>query len=198
MVYSRIHEKTKRRYKKSMRDVIKSLARTVDVYRPALKVPCDNCYFDRMTSKSTNKCKWTEEEAISKQAEWGASHQGELRYKFFIKGRCPICKALGYTEIKRKSTPKCLITWNPIDNKGNNLSYSVVGVESATLVQLKTDPKHFDLFQDCERMVVDGVDCLPARPPILRGIGNQTILVAVGYTNIKNNPDSGEIVKDYR
>jgi hypothetical protein len=193
----RISPKTKDRYRKAMRDVIKGMSRRIQVYKQPIKHLCDNCYYDKMTSKSTGKCKWTIAEAQQKQAEWEAIYSGQVRYKWFRHGRCPICKGLGYLETRRRTSVDCLVIWEPEGRYGNSITYTAAGTEGSTLLQLKTDPKYYDLFKNCVSIVVDGIDCKLSRPPILRGLGNQSVLVISAFTTEKPKVDSGEIIKDY-
>lgn len=194
---NRISPKTKDRFRKSIRDVIKGLSRKVMVYRQPIKLECPNCYYDKLTAKSTGKCKWTLSEAETLQHDYALSHPGEIRYKWFRVGRCPICKGEGYLEIKRRSWADCLVTWDPESRTSNDLTYTPAGTEGSTVVQLKTDPKHYDLFKNCVRIIVDGVECKLSRPPILRGLGNQAVLVIYAFTTDKPKLDSGEIIKEY-
>ena len=190
----RISEKTKERFKQSIRDVVKGLSRRIQVYKQPIKNECDNCYFDKLTSKSTGKCKWTIEEAENLQINYEIDHPGQIHYKWFKTGRCPICKGNGFLEIKRRVWINCLVTWNP----GNNDEvYTPAGTEGATMVQLKTDPKYLNLFINCSSIVVDGIECKMDKPPISRGIGDQAILVISAFTTQKPKVNSGEIIKEY-
>ena len=197
MVRGRISPKTKDRFRKSVRDVIKGLSRKILIYKQPIKLECPNCYYDKMTATSTGKCKWDVTEAEEKQAEWIALHPGEVRFKYFRVGRCPICKGAGYLEIKRKAWADCLVIWNPGSSSSNDTIYTPAGTEGSTVVQLKTDPKYYDLFKNCTRIVVDGVECKLSKPPILRGLGNQSVLIISAFTTDKPKLDSGEIIKEY-
>lgn len=189
MVRGRIHPKTRDRFRKAIRDVIKGLSRKVQVYKQPIKQECPNCYYDKMTGKSTGKCKWTPDEAAAKN--------DPTRYKWFRVGRCPICKGQGYLEIRRRAWADCLVIWDPDSRYNNNITYTAAGSEGSTLVQLKTDPKYYDLFKNCERIIVDGVECKLSRPPLLRGLGVQAVLIISAFTTDKPKIDSGEIIKDY-
>lgn len=197
MVRGRISPKTKERFRKSIRDVIDGLSRKVLVYKQPIKNECMNCYFDKLTSKSTGKCKWTVEEAEQKQTEWEAQFPGQVRYKWFRVGRCPICKGTGYLETKRRVWIDCLVTWNPGSRFGNETVYTPAGTEGSSVVQLKTDPKHLELFKNCSSIVIDGVECKLSKPPVSRGLGNQSVLVVTAFTTEKPKLDSGEIIKEY-
>lgn len=198
MVRGRIHPKTKEKFRKAIQDVVKGLSRKVSVYQQPSKGECPNCYYDKMTDSSTGKCQWTPEEALQRQQDWEASGNVSIRYKYFLKGRCPVCKGKGYLETLRKRWIDCLVTWNP-DQKsfGNEMTYTPAGSEGSTLVALKSHPKNFDLFKNCQKIVVDGIDCKLARPPILRGLGNQAVLIIVAFTTDKPKIDSSEIIKEY-
>jgi hypothetical protein len=183
---ARISSLTKDRFKKSIRSVLKKLSRKVMIYKQPIKQECTNCYFDKFTGKSTGKCKWTVDEAEQKQADWIVSHPGQIRYKWFKVGRCPICHGEGYIEIKRKAWIDCLVSWNPNSLYTNSTVYTPAGSEGSTSVQLKTDPKYYDIFKNCV-----------SSPPTLRGLGNQSVLVIMAFTTEKLKVDSEEIVKDY-
>ncbi len=193
----RISNKAKDHYRKAMRSVIKGLSRKVHVYKQSIKQECPNCYYDKITGRSTGKCKWTVLEAEEKQEDWVVTNPGQVRYKWFRNGRCPICRGSGYTEIKRRVVVDCLVIWDPEGRYGNTITYTAAGTEGSTLVQLKTKPVYQDLFKNCESIVVDGVECKISRPPVLRGLGTQSVLVVSAFTTDKPKLDSGEIIKDY-
>jgi len=206
MVRGRIHPKTRDRFRKSIRDVIKGLSRKVLIYKQPIKQECPNCYYDKMTNRSTGKCKWSGisgadnyiEDAIDK---WVTDNPTKARvqapYKYFRVGRCPICRGLGYLEIKRRTWADCLVIWDPDSRYNNNITYTAAGTEGSTLVQLKTDPKHYSTFKNCEAIIVDGVECKLSRPPLLRGLGGQAVLIISAFTTDKPKLDSGEVIKEY-
>jgi hypothetical protein len=197
MVRGRIHPKTRDRFRKSIRDVLKGLSRKVQVYKQPIKQECPNCYFDKMTGRSTGKCKHTVEEAEAKQAAWSAGGNSTTRFKWFRVGRCPVCRGQGYIEIKRRTWTDCVVIWDPENRYNNSITYTAAGSEGSTLVQLKTDPKHYDLFKNCDSIVVDGVPCKLSKPPVLRGLGSQAVLIITAFTTDKPKLDSGEIIKEY-
>jgi len=185
----KISSKTKDRFKNSIKGVIKGLGSKVLVYKKPIQNECVNCYFDKFTGRSTGKCRWTIEEVEDKS--------DSTKYRWFRTGRCPICSGKGLIEIKRKSWVSCLVTWDPNMRFNNALTYTPAGVEGATLVQLKTDPKYYDLFRNCVSVVVDNVECRLSKPPTLRGLGNKSVLVIVAFTSEKLKTDSDEIIKGY-
>lgn len=189
-----IGTKAKEGYKKSMRELTKNLGRNVIVYKQPIKKECTNCFYDKTTDTSTGKCRWTALEAVTKQA---ASGSVELMYKFFKVGRCPVCLGKGYTEIHRKEVVNCLVNWNPSEDSINDLIFNSAGKSSSTSVRLKTEPRYLRLFKESFKIVVDGITCTLTDPPIVRGLGNQTILVVIAYTTDKASEYSDEIVKDY-
>jgi len=187
---ARIGRKTKRRYRDTIRDVIKKLSRKVQVYKQPVKSECPNCYYDKMTASSTGKCKWTAAEALAQN--------DPTRFKYFQFGRCPICNGKGYLETQRKVWVDCLVVWDPAQRgTGNQMIYTPAGTEGSTVVQLKSHPKNFDTFKNCSKIVIDGVECKLSRPPMLRGLGNQSILLISAFTTEKPKIDTDEIIKDY-
>lgn len=205
---NRIRPRTKDKHRKAIRDVIKGLSRKVLVYRQPIKSECPNCYYDKLTNRSTGKCKWTLQQTLDKQSEYASTHPDmetcdtkpptNIRYKWFKYGRCPVCNGKGYLETKRRSWADCLVIWDPsARGAANELVYTPAGTEGSTVVQLKTDPKNYDLFKNCDYIVVDGINCKMSRPPILRGLGVQAVLIVTAFTTDKPKIDSGEIIKDY-
>lgn len=203
---NRIRPNTRKKHKKAIQDVLRGLSRKVLIYRQPIRNMCPNCYFDKLTNRSTGKCKWTVEEAEQKQAEittldpdiCETRFVSNIRYKWFRYGRCPVCHGQGYLETKRRTWADCVVIWNPSSRGGGNeMTYTPAGTEGSTIVELKTDPKHYDNFKNCDYLVIDGIDCKMSRPPILRGLGVQAVLIIVAFTTEKPSIDSGEIIKDY-
>lgn len=186
----KISKKVKDRYKRHIQRLVNDLSRKVIVYKQSVKSECPNCYFDKMTQRSTGKCKWTAVEVEAKN--------DSTKYKYFIFGRCPICQGKGYLEIIRRTCVPCLITWNPSERRGGSeLVYTPAGSEGSTIVRLKTDPKYFDIFKNCEKLVVDDIECKISRIPAKRGLGNESVLVVIAFTTEKQDIDSDEIIKVY-
>ena len=194
---NRISTKTKSRYKNSMRNVVKGLSRRICVHKEPVKNACPNCYYDKLTSKSTGKCKWTVAEAAQLQADYAITNPGVTRYKYFSVGRCPICRGKGQLEIPRRRFVDCLIIWNPKGGGENEDVFTAAGLEGRTIIELKTHPKHYNLFLTCVKIVVDGVECNLYKPPIVRGLGNQSILIVTAVTSNKPKKNSGEAVRDF-
>jgi hypothetical protein len=197
MSHNRISQKAKRNFQKGIKNVIKGLSRRVLIYMHSKKSECPNCLFSKFDNRSTGTCKWTLIETIQKQALWVAAGNTSIKYKYFLRGRCPVCTGKGYLEVLRKRWVDCLITWNPQGRYGNEMVYTIAGSEGSTIVALKTDPNHFDLFKNCDKIVIDGVECKLSRPPLLRGLGNQAVLTIMAFTTEKPKVDTDEIIKDY-
>lgn len=206
---NRIRPTTRRKHKHAIRDVLKGLSRKVLIYKQPVKSECTNCYFDKFTNRSTGKCKWTVAEAEQKQSDYENANPipegtcetrfvSNVRYKWFRYGRCPVCHGDGYLKTKRRTWADCVVAWNPRTRGGGNETvYTPAGTEGSTIVELKTDPKYYDVFKNCDYIVVDGIECKISRPPIFRGLGVQAVLIITAFTTEKPSIDSGEIVKDY-
>ena len=190
-----VSERTKEKYKKSVNKLIESLSRSVVVYKQSIKNECDNCYFDNLTNKSTGKCKWTPQEALSKQSAWLALGNSTVKYKYFLKGRCPVCSGIGYLETLRRTSVKCIINWAP---SADDILQLPAGLAGATPVLLKTYPSYMELFKNCERVVVDGIECTLSTPPMLRGLGNESVLFVLAFTSKTiTEIKSTEVIKGY-
>lgn len=196
---TRISKRVKEKHKKAIRNVIKGLSRKVEVYKQPKKLECPNCYYDKFTDSSTGKCKFDSVIAANSEQDLYETGGGEgIRYKWFKFGRCPVCRGQGFLTIKRRVWTDCIVTWDPgARGARNSITFTAAGTEGSTLVQLKTDPKHYDLFKNSSRIVVDGVECKLSKPPILRGLGSQAILMITAFTTEKPKIDSGEVIKDY-
>jgi len=196
---TRISKRVKEKHKKAIRNVIKGLSRKVEVFKQPKKFECGNCYYDKFTETSTGKCKFDSViKANIAQAEYEAAGGEGLRFKWFKFGRCPVCRGQGFLTTQRKVWADCLVTWDPgARGSRNSITFTAAGTEGSTLVQLKTDPKYYDLFKNSSRLVVDGVECKISKPPILRGLGTQSVLIITAFTTEKPSIDSGEIIKDY-
>lgn len=195
----RIKKKTKDKFRRRIRDVvIDGLGRPVLIYKQPIKSECPNCYYDKLTDKSTNECKWLLVEALQMQQEYEADGGIGLRYKYFVKGRCPICKGYGYLTTVRKTWVDCKITWDPSSRGyGNNVTYTSAGTIGSTVVEIKVHPKYFELFKNCDKMIVDNVECKLSKPPIPRGLGNDSLLIVTAFTTEKISQDQRSIIKDY-
>jgi hypothetical protein len=189
-----VSERTKERYQKSISKLMDGLSRPVIVYKTSAKNYCNNCFFDSLTNKSTGKCKWTAVEALERQEAWVSEGNSNTMYKYFLKGRCPVCGGLGYIETLRKKYVKGVVNWAP----SNEIVQLPAGLAGSTTVLIKTDPSYLELFKCCEKAVVDGIDCVLATPPMLRGIGEVAVLFVLMYTIKTINPDSSDgTIKGY-
>lgn len=197
MTKTRIYQKTKDRFKQTMREVTRDLGHQVKVYTLIKRNECPNCFYDKATESSTGKCKWaTPLEARAKQQEYElTTGSTDLRYKFFKVGRCPVCKNLGYLATYKRRWVQCLVNWDVDDNTA---VYTQAGKDSTSFVDLKTDPKYLNLFLNCTSLEVDGVVCKIESPPTVRGLGNQTILLIRAFADSKLNKRNNEKFKDYR
>jgi hypothetical protein len=172
---------------------VRELGRPVLVYKQPMKYECPNSYFDEATNKSTNTCKWTLLEATQLQQEYESEGGTGLRYEYFIIGNCPVCKGFGYLTSQRKSWVDCKITWGP-SNKDN---YTVAGSEGSIVVELKADYKYTDIFNNSTKVIIDDIKCKLSRPPIKRGLGNETLLIITLFTAEKLTKDKIETIKYY-
>lgn len=174
----RIGLKTKERFKKAIQNVvIDGLSHEIVVYRQDSRAECPNCYYDKVNDRSS---------AIPK------SSPGDTYY--FTIGRCPVCRGSGVVTTKRKRGIKATIAWNPASDSMNMFVFNEAGSTGATRVMIKTDPCHLELMRDCKNATVDGIRCVLASAPLIRGLGNKSILVAIFFTEDKPSLRSGEYI----
>ncbi|MBV5346629.1 hypothetical protein JZU46_00130 [bacterium] len=190
-----INRHIKKQYKKTLNLLIKDLGRSVEVIKKPVKYECFNCYFDKLTNTSTNECRWALQETLQKQQEHVDSGGVGLRYKYFSKSRCPICKGKGFLETVRRQWVDCKVTWNP--DGSEELNAGISGTAGKVLVELKANPKYYKLFSNCITIKVDDIICKLFKPPILRGLGNESILIVIAFTDALPEEDDSETLKEY-
>lgn len=173
----RVSLKTKNRYKRSIQGLINGMSREIVIYQPELRQECPNCYYDKVNDRSTGITK---------------VNIGDPGY--FLSGRCPVCKGRGVIITKRKKCITGLVIWNLTGDAMNNNNYTPAGFDSATRVEIKVDPCYLDLIKESVYIVIDGIRCKLSNPPIIRGLGNKSLLVAHLFVDTKASMDSGEYV----
>ena len=164
--------KAKRRWRDTMTRFINGLGRKIMIYIQDRRVDCPNCYYDSVHDKSSGVCK------VSPASP-----------TYFTIGRCPVCNGAGVLISTRKKCVEGLVQWSP---DINNLTFTEGGFNSITSVTIKMDPCYLDLIKNAKYISVDGVHCKLSKPPVLRGIGEQSVLIATFVTVDKIRTDSGE------
>jgi hypothetical protein len=172
-------QKAKKRWDKGFEKFIDGLNRKILVYLSDTQNECPNCYYDKVNGKSSGIAK---------------SSPGDSNY--FVSGRCPVCNGKGVVITTRRKSIKGVVIWDPAGEGANALTFTSGGRESATKVQIKVDANYLELLRDCKHVVIDGITCKLAAPPLLRGIGKQSIVVVEFFTSSKTKDNSGEIYKN--
>jgi len=174
----RVGEKAKKRWKQAMARMVDGLGRKIVVYLPDRRSECPNCYYDKVHDKSSGVCKVS-----------------PANPTYFAIGRCPVCFGKGVITTSIRKCIEGMVIWNPVgNNAANNLTFNEAGFEGATIVEIKTDICYLDLIKECKHIVIDGVRCKLANPPIIRGVGEKSILIAIFFTTDKPRKGSGEYV----
>lgn len=173
----KIGTKAKKRWKQSMSRLIDGLGRNIIVYLQDKRSECPNCYYDKVHDKSS-----------------GVAKVGPLSPTYFTYGRCPVCTGKGVIVTSRKKCIEGMVVWNPQGNASNSLTFGEAGMEGATLVEIKTDVCYLDLIKDAKYVVLDGIKCKLSSPPIIRGVGGKSVLIASFFTTDKPRKKSGEYV----
>jgi hypothetical protein len=169
----RIKHKTKQRFKKTWKGVVKGLGRRIVVYLSDIKRECPNCYYDKVNRTSS-----------------GVYKTGGSTY--FAVGRCPVCLGKGVLVTTRRRCIEGIVIWNPSGDNMNSLTFTEAGFEGATRVEIKTDICNLELIKNAKYVLVDGLKCKLSNPPIIRGIGGKDLLVAQFFTTDKPKKGSGE------
>jgi len=173
----KIGVKAKKRWKQSMTRLVDGLGRRIIVYLQDKRSECPNCYYDKVHAKSSG---------IAKVLPSSPT--------YFTIGRCPVCLGKGVITTSRKKCIEGMVIWNPQGNATNSLTFSESGVEGATSVEIKTDICYLDLIKQAKWVVMDGIRCKLSNPPIIRGVGGKSVLIASFLTTDKPRSGSGEYV----
>lgn len=173
----RMFDRAKNGFKKTWSRVQDGLGRGVIIYLQPVASECPNCYYDKVNKVSSGVCKNTSEHP-----------------NYFAVGRCSICRGKGVLTSVRRRCIKGIVNWNPSGNSMNSLTFTDAGFEGATRVEIKTDPCNLELIKEAQYVVIDGIQCKLSNPPIMRGIGDQQILIAQFFTVNKPKIGSGEII----
>lgn len=173
--YRKIGAKADKRWQQSMSRLVDGLGRHIVVYLQEKRLECPNCYYDKVHDKSS-----------------GIPKVDSSSPTYFTAGRCPVCSGRGVIVSARKRCIEGMVIWNP--QTSNNLTFSEAGFEGATFVEIKTDVCYLDLIKDSRYVVIDGVRCMLSNPPIIRGVGGKSILIATFFTSDKPRKGSGEYV----
>ncbi len=173
----KIGSKSKTRWKKAMGRMVDGLGRKILVYLSDIRSECPNCYYDKVHDKSS-----------------GVSKVDPSSPTYFTYGRCPVCNGKGVITTSRKKCIQGMVIWNPQGNASNELTFGAAGVEGATLVEIKTDVCYLDLIKTAKHVVIDGIRCKLSNPPIIRGVGGKSVLIASFLTTDKSRSGSGEYV----
>lgn len=171
----KIGTKASKRWKSSMSRLVDGLGRSIVVYLPDKRLECSNCYYDKVHDKSS-----------------GVPKVDSSSPTYFISGRCPVCSGRGVITTARKRCIEGMIIWNP--SSTNSLTFGESGFEGATTVEIKIDTCYLDLIKEAKYVVIDGITCKLSNPPIIRGVGGKSILIATFFTSDKPRKGSGEYV----
>jgi len=174
----KVGTKAKKHWKQSMSRLIDGLGRSIVVYLPDRRSECSNCYYDKVHDKSS-----------------GISKVGPLSPTYFTVGRCPVCTGRGVIVSSRKRCIEGIVIWNPQGNNTNTLTFNEAGMEGMTSVEVKTDVCYLDLIKESKYVIIDGIKCKLSNPPIIRGVGGQSVLVVIFVATDKPRNNSGEYVR---
>jgi len=166
--------KAKKRWKQAMARMVDGLGRRIIVYLPDRRSECPNCYYDKVHDKSSGVCKVSPTSST-----------------YFTIGRCPVCFGKGVLTTSIKKCIEGMVIWNP---STNDLTFTEAGYEGATLIEVKTDICYLDIIKECKYVIIDGLKCKLSNPPIIRGVGDKSILIATFITMDKPRKGSGEYV----
>lgn len=174
-----VGRRTKELWARNTKKLIKGLGRCITIYRSDAETDCPNCFFDAIQRESTGKY-----DPANPNPTGGSLH------KPFTVGRCPVCRGHGVLITKRKKDIRGLVTWSPTPEGmiRTDTNFVPAGKYSNTVCRVKTDPCHLALIRDSKYATIDGLKCVLYDPPIVRGLGNKKVLVALFKVEDKFKP----------
>lgn len=155
-------------YKDLIKEVIEDLHKPITVFSPPLKEDCPNSIWDPINKTDSGQF---DSSFVSPVVIFGET----ISPINFTRGRCPVCRGVGYLEKEVSRSAKALVKWNP--NTADDVESLPVGREGKAVVRIKVLRADFDLINNATHFIVDGVKCELIRAPTIRGLGTQEELV---------------------
>ena len=169
-------------YSNLIKQVIKDLGESVQLYHDPSVADCPNCHYDRVAKQSKNiyDASFTVPETVLGTL---------ITPQSFTRGRCPVCKGEGKLYSYIPINLQALVKWQPNDSE---MERSPAGDEGFNVVRVKARKSYYEKMRDCNYAVIDGVRCELIRPPIFRGLGKQDEIVVAYFEAV----EVGKSVKD--
>jgi len=146
-------------------DLVSELKKPIVVFGQPYKEDCPNCLHDH-NGESINQF----DSSFAAPVVIFGSTVSPIS---FTRGRCPVCHGRGRLESPNISNIYGLVLWNPpsVDPSKGSMVATPAGLEGKNVVRIKVEKCYYDVIRDCTKIVLDGVDCVLAIPPVLRGTG---------------------------
>jgi hypothetical protein len=167
-------------YKDLIKQVVEDLHKPVLVFSPPNKEDCPNCKWDSINKTSSGKF---QDSFVADVIVFGET----ISPVNFTRGRCPVCRGLGYLKQDIQRNVKALVKWNP--GTADDIETLPVGREGAAVVRIKVLRADFELVTKAVSLVVDGVRCELIKPPTIRGLGTQEELVIAFLQEVEPGSD---------
>lgn len=171
---------TRKIYKTLIRDVVDDLHKVITAHLPPSKTDCPNCHWDTQARKSSGTFDNT---FVAPVVIFGQA----INPTPFTRGRCPICKDVGYLTSANNKSLKALVKWNKISD--GDIEATPAGREGSPYVRIKILRADFDTAVAAESFTVDGIRCVKARAPTIRGLGIQEELVVFHLVSVEPGSD---------
>lgn len=171
----------KKTYTTLIKNVIADLGKPVSIFLPPEKADCPNCIWDPVNQSSTNTFDSTFVAPISIFGQ-------TINPQPFTRGRCPVCKGIGYLKKDIVRPIKALVKWQP--SGPEDLEILPAGREGISIVRLKALPTHYNNFKQALYFIVDGVRCEILTPPAIRALGTTEGMVVVYLQEVEIGKDT--------
>lgn len=172
----------KKTYKNLVKQVIKDLGESIQLYYAPVETACPNCYWDPVNKQSKNVYNSSFIAPV-------VIYDVTINPQSFTRGRCPVCKGAGILYSFTPIVVKALVKWSPEDSE---MEYSVAGKEGMNIVRVKARKTYYVKIRDCNYAMIDGVKCELLKPPVFRGLGKDDEMVVAFFGSV----EPGKSVKE--
>lgn len=203
----KIPKSLKKEFKKGFEEYIKVMGRTVILVLKPHEVKCPNCFYDPTQKRSSNTYNTsfirpvnifptTTFKRIIYPAPFNVVSVSGVQYdpailnpRILQGDACPVCIGAGVLTGKNEFCIRAVVDRGIKAEGGPQLLDLSSGFNGLEILSIKTYSDNYALCREAVSVMVDGVETTVAIPPIIRGLGTDS-LVELYVSTIKENMSS--------
>jgi len=172
-----INKKIINSYTNTIKKIIKDLSKCVSVFGTPVSIECPNCKYDVAHQKSSGVREWKPAGA-SYTVFVGTDYENTYyeNNTNFTRGRCPVCRGEGQLSRPDKTDINALVTWKKSTTYQGRQEWFPPGLDNVLSCRLKTEICNYDILNDSEYFLIDGIKMVLFRPPDFYGLGGTNSL----------------------